>query len=134
MKAIAEEKTSILGFVGSPKVKTKREKRIWRAFIHYIKDKWELGNEYLSARVLKEKAQAINELTQSYKNIQEAKEIAHRIDANDTPIDFADIVNKEELIEDLMTEIIEDMKYLSAVHGTRINVEITKQLASRRKK
>lgn len=128
MKIFKEDKASIINIKGKSKVTTKKEKKVWSTFMKYIKDKWDLGNDYLSAKVLKEQAQAMNELTQSFKNIQEAKEIAQRIEQNDKNIDLTEINNKEERIKTLEDEIITEMKYLSATYGTKINIEIIKEV------
>ena len=97
-----EEERKIIKLTGRPKKRTKKEKGIWSLFTDFIKDKWKLGNEYLSARVLKEKAEAFEKITQSLKTIQEAKEIAQRIDTK-------------------------DIKYLSATKGTTINIEVEEE-------
>ena len=123
-----KEEIKIIKLTGVPNKNNNKEKKIWSSFLIFIKKKWELGNDFLIARVMREKAEAIASLSAASKTLMEAKEIALRIEEKEKEIDVDKIDNKQEVIDQLIKEISNDLKNLEITKGTKIAFEIDVQV------
>jgi hypothetical protein len=75
------EQQTAIGYSGSPKqLEALNEPNKWKRFVDFmtpwLRRKRELGDEFLEAKVLQERATAMKTLTEAAKNLAEAKKIA----------------------------------------------------------
>ena len=141
---INEYEEIIQNYSGTPNEQSEKEKTRWRKFLEtvfpWLKAKWELGEEYLEARVRKEQAIASShaadatlKLAQANKvNIEAKKEAlqiaqeAARIERQkleESPID--QLYSKEEVKEEV-ERIAEQLKVLKEKYGFEIRLGIEK--------
>jgi hypothetical protein len=120
------EQQTVIGYKGSPKqLQAQNEPNKWKRFVDFItpwlRRKRELGDEFLEAKVMQERATAIRTLTEAAKNIAETKKIAAETAEMASKLDeknakkISEIVVDESLsAADLEQELAEDLAVLEA--------------------
>ena len=132
----SSDKTELQKFAGVPNVPTSEEKSRWKKFLgffwEWLKQKKELGESYLIAKVENEKAEAALKYADAHLKSEQANKISIEAAALEREklkeINFATISNED--IEAKWLEIEDQLKKLFALYGLKLDIKIDDENSS----